>query len=140
MAVVPKIFGTPIIGYQTNAFGGVDADVTTIVPLAIVDFVAGGAGEDCIKAHGISLKVKVNSSGTTDNFEVILEASEDGSDWDTTGNELTVFTVTATSGNDSTRTVIVPAPARHLRIQGRRSGSTDTFDVEVTITPYTYGE
>lgn len=140
MAVIPKVFGDPIIAYASNGFSGVDADVTTIVPLAIVDFVAGGAGEDCVGAHGISLKVKVNSDGTTDNFEVILEASEDGSDWDTTGNELSVYTVTATSGNDSTRTVLIPAPARHLRIQGRRSGSTNTFDVEVTITPFTYGE
>lgn len=139
MAAIPKVWSAAEVVYATDAYSGEDADVSTIATLADVDFVAGGSGVDAENKHGFSLKVKVNSGGTTDNFEIVLLASEDGTEFDTVTNALAIMTIVATSGNDSIRTWLIPAVARHMRVQGRRSGSTDTFDVEVTITPYTFG-
>lgn len=142
---LPKCWGRPTITYATDAYGGADADVSTETTLADIAFVrstsqptAQGEVANSEKTHGVSVKVKANSSGTTDNFNVNMYTSDDGIEWDTVAH--TSFSITATGGSDVIRSVLVEAPARYLRVRGARSGSTDTFDVECTITPYTFGE
>lgn len=129
MASIVKSWGVPSVEYQTNAYGGVDADVSVEAVLAEINF-------ESSEVHGVSLKFKVNSSGTTDNFVVRLYTSDDGSEWDTVVAQ--AFVITATGGDDVIQTFLMPAPAPYLRVSGIRSGSTDTFDVELTVTTFTF--
>lgn len=125
MADIPLIFNTPTIEYATNAYSGVDADVSTETVLAEIEFDG---------THGAYLKFKVNSSGTTDSFVVRLYTSDDGIEWDTVIAQ--ALYIVATGGSDVIASYIMPAPGPFMRVSGIRSGATDTFDVELTVATY----
>ena len=122
MATISKVWASPVTPYQTDAFGGAAADVGgTETTLGDIDLETDGY-------EGVQVRIKVNSSGTTDNFVVNVYASLDNTNFDTIA--VTSFTMTATSGNDVVATILLKDFAS-VRVRGVRSGSTDTFDVEV---------
>lgn len=122
MGVITKVWASEVTAYQTDAYSGVDSDVGgTETTLADIDLETDGY-------HGVQVRVKVNSSGTTDNFDVKVYGSLDGTNFDTI--PISQFRMTATGGGDVVATLLLRDLA-HIRVRGVRSGSTDTFDVEV---------
>ena len=122
MATLSKIWASPVTGFQTDAYGGADADVTdTETTLEDIDLETDGY-------EGVQVRLKVNSTGTTNNFLVNVYASLDGTNFDTIA--VTSFTMTATGGGDVVATLLLKDYA-HIRIRGQSTGVTDDFDVEL---------
>jgi len=123
MATIKKSWAASQDLYKTNLYGGSDADVDGTERFSTdVDLETDGY-------EGAHCHLMYDSSGTTDDLEVAVYASLDGTNYD----DLSMFKFTAdkNSGAETEMSFIVKDVA-HFRVGLKRSGSTDTYDVHLT--------
>jgi hypothetical protein len=123
MATIKKNWAAAQDLYKTNLYGGSDVDVDGTERFSIdVDLETDGY-------EGAHCHLKYDSSGTTDDLEVAVYASLDGSNYD----DLPMFKFTADkNGGAETEISFIVKDVAHFRMGLKRSGSTDTYDVHLT--------
>jgi len=115
--------------YKTDLYGGTDADVGGTEQFSSdVDLETNGH-------EGAHVHLKYDCSGTTDDLEVAVYASLDGTNYDDIA--LYKFAADNNSGAETEISFIVKDVA-HFRVGLKRSGSTDTFDVHLTCQRWNY--
>lgn len=77
------------------------------------------------------IQLKSDTNGTTDDLEVFIVTSVDGTDWDDDENAMLAFTIPK-SPDPGYKSFLVSGVYRY-RILAQRSGSTDTFTVDYKI-------
>ncbi len=117
---------TPLVLYDTNLFGGSDADIGgTKVYTDSVDLVTGGF-------DAIALTFKVDPSGTTDDLEVEIFSQLVATEFDSTEIAEISFEIGQNSGAQRKRTILMWFKP-YFRIGLLVGGTpTDTYDVEIT--------
>jgi len=119
--------------YQTNLYGGSDADLDNTAPVDDTD----GYTPDIDLTDNMEANIdfKFDASGGTDDLLLTLFARRDSS-WD--GDEIALFVITVPSdgSEDIYNLKLSPAtgfPAGHYRIALQSAGGTDTFDIDVQM-------
>ena len=119
--------------YQTDGYGGSDADIDNDPPVDATD----GYTSDIDLTDNVEATVdfKFDSSGTTDNL-VLYVFKRRNSSWD--GDEIALWTIEVSSdGSEDIYNVnISPAggwSAGHYRFAMQSSGATDTFEIDVQM-------
>lgn len=113
--------------YKTNLYSGSDSDIGG-TQLYTSDIYL--SDED-----GANVDFKFDCSGTTDNLKLYLYRRRDAS-WD--GDEKAIWSTTVTSdGSEDIYTFSLSGYGRaHYRFGMVRTGSTDTFDIDVEMRKY----
>jgi hypothetical protein len=129
MATISKNWATVQDLYQSDGYGGSDADVDGTERFSSdVDLeTAGHEGAHC--------HLKYDASGTTDDLEVAVYGSLDGTNYDDIA--MTKFTADNNSGAETEISFVVKDVA-HFRVGLKRSGSTDTFEAHLTCQRWNY--
>jgi hypothetical protein len=107
----------------TNGYSGSDSDITTEQYSSACDMIA--SGQEGAQLH---LKYKT-SSGTTDDLEVKVYASEEGTNFDDIPTWSQTF---ANNGTTETEVSFVIKDLLNFRVGLARSGSTDTYYAHLT--------
>ena len=122
MGDITRTFESAQTLYQTNLYGGVDADIAgTEVALGVVDLATGGY-------DGVHVHIKYRGSGSTDELDVLVQGSLDGSTAST--EEIHSLRLPATASDKTAD--FTKRDLAGLSMAAIRNGSTDTFDLEVT--------
>lgn len=128
-ATIKYSYPAEIVAAETDGYGGAVADLDKDEAYdytADIDLETNGY-------FGMWLTLEYDSVGTTDNIIISYFASYDGTNFDDT--ELWSVEVDATSGADEQITFqVIPAPP-HGRIGVKTTGTTDTFDYQITYLP-----
>lgn len=115
--------------YQTNLYGGTDADLDNTAP---VDDTDGYTSDINLEQKvGCQVDFKFDASGTTDDLVLKLFKRRDNS-WD--GDEIEIWSQTVDSDGSEdifTFTITPEFGAGHYRFSMQSSGATDTFDIDV---------
>lgn len=122
MATISKSWGSETHIYQTNLYGGGDADVTTIVYTDNVDLETNGY-------EGAVINVKFDGDNATDDL-IVTVLSSMSSSHDTDEVSVNYF-VLENDGTEMIYTFIVKDLA-HFYLGLYRSGTSTTFDVDVS--------
>lgn len=119
--------------YQTNLYGGSDADLDNTEP---VDDTDGYTSDiDLTTQIYATIDFKFDSNGATDDLVLTLLSSRDSS-WD--NDEIAVFEITITNDNSEDIYSFELGPHRgygpgHYRFCLQSSGGTDTFDIDIQM-------
>lgn len=122
MSTISKSWSSETVIYETNLYGGSDADVTTLVYTDNVDLETNGY-------EGCQVQIKFDADNATDTLAVAIYASLTSSH-DTDEIAINQFNLT-NDGTEMIWTFIVKDLA-HFYIGLARSGTSTTFDVEVS--------
>lgn len=124
MATISKVWAAVQEIYKTNLYGGADADIDGTEKFSSnVDLETDGY-------EGVHCDLKYDSSGTTDNMIVNIYGSLDGTNFDSLA--LSTF-IADKNGGVETRISFIVKDLAQLRIGMKRDGSTDTFDVLLSV-------
>lgn len=122
MATISKDWSDATTVYQTNAYSGSDADVTTIVYTDNIDLETSGY-------EGAQIRVTYDGDNATDNFIVTVYAALTSSH-DTDEGSTHYFSFPGSS-SEKIYTIVIKDFA-HFYLGLARSGTSTTFDVDVT--------
>jgi hypothetical protein len=123
------LYTAEVVLAETNGYGGAVADLAADSAYdytADIDLETNGY-------YGVWITLEHNSSGTTDDIVISYFSSYDGTNFD----DVALWSVTcdASSGADLQQTFsFFPAPP-HGRIGVKTTGTTDTFDYQITYHP-----
>jgi hypothetical protein len=129
MATMSKSWATADDLYKTDAYGGTDADVDG------AERFSSDADLETNGYEGSHLHLRYDCSGTTDDLEVAVYASLDGTNYDDI--PLFEFTTDNNSGAETELSFVVKDVA-HFRVGMKCSGSTDTYDAKLTHQAWRY--
>jgi hypothetical protein len=129
MAIIKKNWASLQTLYQTDGYGGSDADVDGTERFSSdVDLETDGH-------EGVHCHLKYDASGTTDDLEVAIYSSLDGTNYD----DIAMHKFTAdNNGGAETEISFVVKDIAHFRVGLKRSGSTDTFEAHLTCQRWNY--
>ena len=123
--------------YQTNLYGGTDADLDNTVPVDDTDGYTSNI--DLTTNIGAVIDFKFDSSGTTDNLVLKLFKRRNSS-WD--GDEISISgdIIVESDGTEDIYSYTIDESwgAGHYRFSLQSSGATDTFDIDVQMRTYRY--
>lgn len=122
MATISKSWGDATVIYQTDLYGGGDADVTTIVYTDNVDLVTNGY-------EGAQVQVKFDANNSTDDLVVQVLASLSSSH--DTDEIMVSYYNFENDGTEMIYTFLVKDLA-HFYLSLARQGTSTTFDIEVS--------
>ena len=114
--------------YQTNGYGGTDADVTNAETYT--------NDIDLTEKTGAAVDFQFDASGAVDDLELALYKRRDDN-WDDA--EIAVWSVTVSSdGSEDTYHFTIDASygPGHYRFGMASSGATNTFDIDVEMRAY----
>ena len=117
--------------YQTNLYGGTDADLDNTAPVSATDGYTSDI--DLTQKIWAVIDFKFDASGTTDDLVLTLYKRRDSS-WD--GDEISVWSVTVDSDGSEDIYHMTIGPSfgpGHYRFAMQSSGGTDTFDIDVEV-------
>ena len=122
--------------YQTNLYGGSDADLDNTAPVSDADGYTSNI--DLTTQMGAAIDFKFDSSGTTDAL-ILKLFKHRNSTWD--NDEIAIDEVTVP--NDGSEdiyhyTISETHGAGHYRFSMQSEGATDTFDIDVQMRRYRY--
>lgn len=126
---IKKTWASPVVLAETDGYGGAVPDLAADEAYdytSAIDLETNGY-------EGIHLTLEYDASGTTDDIIFSIFGSLDGSNYDDI--ELTGTTCDNDSGADTQVTFIIKDLAQ-LRIGLKTSGTTDTFDYQITYQPW----
>lgn len=119
--------------YQTNGFGGTDADLDNSAPVSDAD----GYTSDIDLTDNMEANIdfKFDASGAVDDLLLTIYARRDSS-WD--GDEIAVLPIIVESdgSEDIFNLKLSPAtgwPAGFYRLALQSTGGTDTFDIDIQM-------
>ena len=124
MATAKKSWASPVTLFSTNAYGGGDADVANDGAwdyTSNIDLETDGY-------EGVHIAIEYDASGTTDDFEVGVFPSLDGSAFDDIPK--TVYRFSNNAGAD-TQMSIKEFDWANFRLGLRTAGTTNSFDARV---------
>ena len=122
MATISKSWSDTAVVYQTDAYSGADADVTTIVYTDNIDLATNGY-------EGAQVQIKFDGNNATDDLVVTVLASLSSSH-DTDEVYVNYFSLDH-GGNETIYTFIVKDLA-HFYLGLARAGTSTSFDIEVS--------
>lgn len=119
--------------YQTNFYGGADADLDNTAPVNDTD----GYTSDIDLTDNMEANIdfKFDGSGATDDLLLTIYGRRDSS-WDGDEIEIIPITVPSDGSEDIYNLKLSPTTgwaAGHYRIAMQSSGGTDTFDIDVQM-------
>ena len=123
------LYTSEVTYLETNGYGGATADLAADQAWDV----GGDIDLETAGYYGLWITIEYDSSGTTDNIILGYFASYDGTNFD----DLPVWQVELddNGGADTQQTLpFWPAPP-HGRIGVKTSGTTDTFDYQITYHP-----
>ena len=122
--------------YQTNLYGGTDADLDNTVPVNDSDGYTSSI--DLTQKTGCVIDFKFDSSGTTDNLILKLFKRRDSS-WD--GDEIAIDEIEVESDGSEDiyhYSISESHGPGYYRFSLQSAGATDTFDIDVQCRFYRY--
>lgn len=125
MAVLKRSWAGESVEYQTDGFGGVDADIssTNWIDLATIDLETDGY--DLVEGQ---LRVDFVAA-PADDVEFRVVGSSDGVNFDEIGQPA----ITIGNDTDPHQVTLRAYDRPHVKFQARMSGATDAADVELTV-------
>jgi len=128
-ATLKYSYPAEIVAAETNGYGGAVADLAADQAYdytSDIDLETNGY-------YGMWLTLEHDSSGTTDDIIISYFASYDGTNFDDV--ELWSVTVDSDGSDDQITFLMCPAPP-HGRVGVKTTGTTDTFDYQITYLPF----
>ena len=126
MAIAKKTWKGEVVIAETNGYGG-----------AVADLAADGAYDytsnidlETAGYEGALVQLEHDSSGTTDNIVLGIFPSLDGTNFSV--NPIFEIEFDATGGADTREAVVVVKDLSHFRVGVKTTGTTDTFDYQIT--------
>lgn len=127
-ATIKYSYPAEVVAAETNGYGGAVADLAADEAYdytSDIDLETNGY-------FGMWLFLEHDSAGTTDDIIISYFASYDGTNFDDV--ELWSVTVDSDGSDDQISFLLFPAPP-HGRVGVKTTGTTDTFDYQITYLP-----